>query len=113
MCLKTFIIYVTGSAKRYTNAQAVIFLYKRCCSKTRNIFYSLKKIFFSGLDIYNSLPTLTPKLRTERPSNWSSAQLKDGYFNLLLHSKNVVKRGWAGRQIRLKKRIECFFQSLT
>ena len=38
-------IYVTGSAKRYTNAQAMIFLYKRCCSKTRNIFYALKKIF--------------------------------------------------------------------
>ena len=37
---------VTGSAKRYTNAQAMIFLYKRCCSKTRNIFYSLKKKFF-------------------------------------------------------------------
>ena len=35
----------TGSAKRYTNAQAMIFLYKRCYSKTRNIFYSLKKIF--------------------------------------------------------------------
>ena len=28
------IIYVTGSEKRYTNAQAMIFLYKRCCSKT-------------------------------------------------------------------------------
>ena len=50
---------------------------------------------------------------TERPSNWSSALLKDGYLNLLLHSKNVVKRGWEGRKIRLKKRIECFFQSLT
>ena len=56
-------IYVTGSAKRYTNAQAMIFLYKRCCSKTRNIFYSLKKNFFWCLGIYNSLPTLTPKLR--------------------------------------------------
>ena len=33
-------VEVTGSAKRYTNAQAMIFLYKRCCSKTRNIFYS-------------------------------------------------------------------------
>ena len=87
-------IFVTGSVKRYTNAHTMIFLYKRCY-KTRNIFYSLKKNFF------------------ERPSNWSSAQLKDGYLNLLLHSKNVVKRGWAGRQIRLKKRIECFFQSLT
>ena len=37
---------VTGYAKRYTNAQAMIFLYKRCCSKTRNIFYSLKKKCF-------------------------------------------------------------------
>ena len=36
--------YVTGSAKRYTNAHTMIFLYKRCCSKTRNVFYSLKKI---------------------------------------------------------------------
>ena len=34
---------VTGSAKRYTNAHTMIFLYKRCYSKTRNIFYSLKK----------------------------------------------------------------------
>ena len=40
--------FVTGSAKRYTNAQAMIFLYKRCCSKTRNIFYSLKKNFFGA-----------------------------------------------------------------
>ena len=32
-------------------------------------------------------------LATERPSNWSSALLKDGYLNLLLQSKNVVKRG--------------------
>ena len=55
--------YVTGSAKRYTNAQAMIFLYKRCCSKTRNIFYSLKKNFLGGLGIYTSLPTLTLKLR--------------------------------------------------
>ena len=67
-----------------------------------------------GLGIYNSLPTLTPNLRTERPSNWSSAQLKDGYVNLLLHSKNVVKWGWVGRQIRLKKTVGVFFfQSLT
>ena len=43
-----YVLYVTGSAKRYTNAQAMIFLYKRCCSKTRNIFYSLKKIFFGA-----------------------------------------------------------------
>ena len=34
----TNFINVTGSAKRYTNAQAMIFLYKRCCSKNRNIF---------------------------------------------------------------------------
>ena len=37
--------YVTGSGKRYTNAHTMIFLYKRCCSKTRNIFYSLKTNF--------------------------------------------------------------------
>ena len=57
--------YVTGSAKRYNNAQAMIFLHKRCCSKTRNIVYSLKKNWGGGggLGIYNSLPTLTPKLR--------------------------------------------------
>ena len=30
--------YVTGSGKRYTIAHTMIFLYKRCCSKTRNIF---------------------------------------------------------------------------
>ena len=41
-------VYVTESAKRYTNAQAMIFLYKRCYSKTRNIFYSLKKIIFGA-----------------------------------------------------------------
>ena len=39
-------IYVTGSEKRYIVAHIMIFLYKRCCSKTRNAFYSLKKIFF-------------------------------------------------------------------
>ena len=50
MCpgLNLLIAFVTGSAKRYTNAQAMIFLYKRCCSKTRNIFYSLKKNFFEA-----------------------------------------------------------------
>ena len=67
MLIATFVAYVTGSVKRYTNAQAMIFQYKRCCSKTRNIFYSLKKNFLGGLGIYNSLPTLTPKLR-----NWTS-----------------------------------------
>ena len=46
-CNKSY-IYVTESAKRYTNAQAMIFLYKRCYSKTRNIFYSLKKIIFGA-----------------------------------------------------------------
>ena len=35
--------------------------------------------------------------------------LKDGYLNFLLHSKNVVKRGWAGRKIRLKKTDRVFF----
>ena len=39
--------HVTGSGKRYTNAHTMIFLYKRC-SKTRNIFYSLKKIGGGG-----------------------------------------------------------------
>ena len=39
---------MTGSAKRYTNAHTMIFLYKRCCSNTRNLFYSLKN-FFGGL----------------------------------------------------------------
>ena len=32
------LIYVIGSEKRYTMAHTMIFLYKRCCSKTRNIF---------------------------------------------------------------------------
>ena len=40
--------YVTGSEKRYIVAHNLIFLYKRCCSKTRNIFYSLKKNFFGA-----------------------------------------------------------------
>ena len=39
-------IYVTGSEKRYIVAHNMIFLYKRFCSKTCNIFYSLKKIIF-------------------------------------------------------------------
>ena len=75
----------------------MIFLYKRCYSKTRNIFLFIKKILGGGglrylqlfaythakfeelnvlltgqarrggLGIYNSLPTLTPNLR-----NWTS-----------------------------------------
>ena len=45
---------VTGSAKRYVVALTMIFLYKRCCSKTRSIFYSLKKIFF-GLAVSTTL----------------------------------------------------------
>ena len=55
-------IYVTGSAKRYVVALTMIFLYKRCCSKTRK-FLLIKKIFFWLSGIYNSLPTLTPNLR--------------------------------------------------
>ena len=48
-CVNVFkVTYVTGSAKRYTNAQAMVFLYKRCCSKTRNTFYSLKKKFLGA-----------------------------------------------------------------
>ena len=39
-------INVTGSGKRDMFAHIMIFLYKRC-SKTRNIFYSLKKIFLA------------------------------------------------------------------
>ena len=39
-------IYVTGSEIRYIVAHNMIFLYKRYCSKTRNIFYSLKKNYF-------------------------------------------------------------------
>ena len=34
---------VTGCGKRYIVVHTLIFLYKRCCSKTRNTFYSLKK----------------------------------------------------------------------
>ena len=34
---------MTGPGKRYTKEHTMIFLYKRCCSKTRNIFYSLQK----------------------------------------------------------------------
>ena len=52
-------IYVTGSAKRYTNAQAIIFLYKRCCSKTRNIFYSLKKLGGGGGGAWVSITLCT------------------------------------------------------
>ena len=48
---------VTGSGKRYIVVHTMIFLYKRCCSKTRNTFYSLKKKFFLGLGIYNSAYT--------------------------------------------------------
>ena len=43
---KHIYIYVTGSEKRYIVAHNMIFLYKRCCSKTRDIFYSLKNFFF-------------------------------------------------------------------
>ena len=104
---------MTGSEKRYIVAHNMIFLYKRCCSKTRNIFYSLKKKFFFA-EVSTTLCLHSRQIGgTERPSNWSSAQLKDGYLNLLLHYKNVLKRGWVGRKKWLKKRIECFFQSLT
>ena len=53
------ITYVTGSAKRYTNAHTMIFLYKRCYSKTHNIFYSI----FFGPEVSTTFPTLTPNLR--------------------------------------------------
>ena len=45
-CFEYILTYVTGSGKRYTIAHIMIFLYKRCCSKTRNIFCSVKKKFF-------------------------------------------------------------------
>ena len=54
-------VYVTGSEKRYIVAHNMIFLYKRCCSKTRNIFYSLKKKFFFA-EVSTTL-CLTPNLR--------------------------------------------------
>ena len=40
------VINVTGSEKKYIVPHTMIFLYKRCCSKKRIIFYSLKKMFF-------------------------------------------------------------------
>ena len=43
---RSYNTYVTGSEKRYIVAHKMIFLYKRCYSKTRNIFYTLKKNFF-------------------------------------------------------------------
>ena len=42
----SMITYVTGSEKRYIVAHNMIFLYKRFVLKPRNIFYSLKKIYF-------------------------------------------------------------------
>ena len=84
---------VTGSGKRDIFSQTMIFQYKRCCSKKRNIIYYSKKFFF-GLTVSTTLYLHSHQtLATERPSNWSSALLKDGYLNLLLQSKNVVKRG--------------------
>ena len=84
---------MTGSGKRDIFAQTMIFQYKRCCSKKRNIIYYSKKNFF-GLMVSTTLCLHSHQiLATERPSNWSSALLKDGYLNLLLQSKNVVKRG--------------------
>ena len=45
--------------------------------------------------------------------NCGILSVKEGYLNLLLHS-NIVKRGWMGRKIRLKKTDRVlFFQSLT
>ena len=103
---------MTGSGKRDIFTHTVIFQYKHCCSKTTNIFYSFK-IFFFGLAVSKTLWLHLHKIwGTERPSYWSSALLKDGYLNILLHSKNIVKWGWAGRKIRLKNTIECV-KSLT
>ena len=39
--------YVTGSGKRDIFAQTMIFQYKRCCSKKRNIIYYSKKFFLA------------------------------------------------------------------
>ena len=36
-------------------------------------------------------------------------RVKDGYLNLLLHYKNVLKRGWVGRKKWLKKTDRVFF----
>ena len=84
---------MTGSGKRDIFAQTMIFQYKRCCSKNVILFIIPKKIFF-GLTVSTTLCLHSHQiLATERPSNWSSALLKDGYLNLLLQSKNVVKRG--------------------
>ena len=67
-------IYVTGSEKRDIYAQTLIFQYKRCCSKKRNIIYYSKKIFL-GLTVSTTLCLHSHQLlATERPSNWSSAQ---------------------------------------
>ena len=83
---------MTGSGKRDIFAQTMIFQYKRC-SKKRNIIYYSKKIFF-GLTVSTTLCLQSHQiLATERLSKWSSALHKDGYLNLLLQSKNVVKRG--------------------
>ena len=45
-----YYIYVTGSGKRDIFTQTMIFQYKRCCSKKRNIIYYSKNIFF-GLTV--------------------------------------------------------------
>ena len=47
--------YVTGSGKRDIFAHTMIFQYKRCCSKTSNIFYSLTKKKFFGLAVSETL----------------------------------------------------------
>ena len=70
---------VTGSGKRYIVAHTMIFLYKRCCSKTCNIVYSLKRIFF-GLGNY--LPTFTPNLKLNRPESVSLARQLKIFFGL-------------------------------
>ena len=86
--------YVTGSGKRDIFAQTMIFQYKHCCSKKRNIIYHSKEKNFFGLTVSTTLCLHSHQIfGTERPSNWSSAQLKDGYLNLLLQSKNVDRRG--------------------
>ena len=51
--------------------------------------------FFGLLQLFAYTHTKFEELNDT--SNWSSALLKEGYLNILLHSKNVVNRGWAGQ----------------
>ena len=62
------LVYVTGSGKRDIFVQTMIFQYKRCCSKKRNIIY-YSKIFFV-LTVSTTLCLHSHQiLATERSSN--------------------------------------------